>query len=161
MAEHIAQIARKVEVPSFFTTTLERVISVRKAFSAKVAGLDLGSDARHGFFVGDLEKVRGALKPFVKDDAFNVSQLKNEIKKVDAEEKKFSSRFRNFFEVLEVYEPSDAFLNAPDVEAPKRTPPIPLEYTAEVEDTVEEAIFALVTLFDSSFSCGMRSTDCG
>lgn len=51
--------------------------------------------------------------------------------------------FKNMFDVLEVYAPSEAFLNAPDVAAKSATD---LEYTFEQEESAEDATFALVAL---------------
>ncbi|KAF5120200.1 hypothetical protein E5D57_013551 [Metarhizium anisopliae] len=56
---------------------------------------------------------------------------------------KSQEAFKNMFDVLQVYAPSESFLNAPDV-APKSA--TILEYTVEQDESMEAAIFALVTL---------------
>lgn len=114
---------------------------MRKSFAERLASngvrLDFASDNRHSYFVGVLEKVRDYLKPLMKSGVFTA---KEESKASDGKPK---DAFRNLFEVLDVYSPSEEFLNAPDVVIPPRAE---TEFTVEEDDTLEEAIFALMAL---------------
>lgn len=56
-------------------------------------------------------------------------------------EDKNSTPLSNMFECLNVYTPSETFLNAPDI-----TPEPSVQYTVEQEPTLEDATFALLTL---------------
>lgn len=111
---------------------------MRKSFSERLAAsgarIDPASDGRHSYFVGVLEKVRDYLKPLMKTGSF----------KVDQSDGKPTDKFKSMFDVLDVYTPSEEFLNAPDIIIPKST--ADTEYTAEKEDTLDEAIFSLVAL---------------
>jgi hypothetical protein len=96
--------------------------------------------------VNVLQKVRKTLSPLLDADAFNVVSLRNAISKVDGGGRKASTSLNNLFEVLEVYEPSAEFINAPDM-----TPSTPseTEYTVEVEeDSLFEALFTMTALMD-------------
>ncbi|KAK7429745.1 hypothetical protein QQZ08_003771 [Neonectria magnoliae] len=140
MANYVAKMD-SVTVPNHLTVALERVIWVRKNFSKWLvdggAEVEPGSDERHSFFVGVLEKVRDCLKPLIGAGSFNADEA---AKKAD---EKSQGPFKNMFDILEVYAPSEAFLNAPDA-APRSA--TDLEYTVEQGESTEDAIFALVAL---------------
>ena len=53
--------------------------------------------------------------------------------------------YKNIFDVLEAYEPSQAFLDAPDV-SPSPKPSTGIEYTAEPDTSFAEALFAFTSL---------------
>jgi hypothetical protein len=114
---------------------------VRKNFSKRLVdnGVEVqpGSDERHSFFVGVLEKVRDCLKPLMGTGSFNAEEA---AKKAG---EKFQGPFKNMFDILEVYAPSEAFLNAPGV-APKSA--TDLKYTVKQDESREDAVFALVVL---------------
>lgn len=143
MASFLAAV-EAIKVPDYFAVAIERVIWVRRSFAGRLAEngtkVNVGSDERHGHFVDVLEKVRDHLKPHI--DAGSVYNME-EMKKAAMEMKTSTDPLKNVFSILDVYEPSEAFLNAPDVEIPKRPQ---LEYIAEEEDTLYDAIFALTTL---------------
>ncbi|KAH8685022.1 hypothetical protein BGZ61DRAFT_507303 [Ilyonectria robusta] len=130
MASFIAKID-SVKVPDHLAVALERVIWVRKSFSQRLADsgakVDLASDERHSFFVG----------PFMGTGGFNIDEA---AKKAGD---KSQNPFKNMFDVLKVYTPSEAFLNAPDVAA---KPATDLKYTAEQDESAEDAFFALFAL---------------
>ncbi|CAJ2500263.1 Uu.00g031160.m01.CDS01 [Anthostomella pinea] len=144
MAAHLANTAT-LKVPHFFAVAIERAIRVRKAFSKKLAAsgafTDIESDSKHAYFVNVLEEVRNLLKPALEAGVFNAEELKN----AETTTEKSKNPLTNVFGILGVYEPSDAFINAPDVVVPK-TPE--LEYIAESDKSTDEAIFALTALFD-------------
>ncbi|KAH7109943.1 hypothetical protein EDB81DRAFT_832677 [Dactylonectria macrodidyma] len=140
MASYIAK-TDSVKVPDHLTVALERVIWVRKNFLKRLvdsgAEVEPGSDERHSFFVGVLEKVRDCLKPLMETGSFNADEAAKRAGE------KSQDPFKNMFAVLEVYAPSEAFLNAPDVAAKSATD---LKYTVEQDESAEDAIFALVAL---------------
>ncbi|KID82807.1 hypothetical protein MGU_09899 [Metarhizium guizhouense ARSEF 977] len=140
MASHIAKLD-SVKVPHDLTVALERVIWVRKNFLKRLldsgAEIEPGSDERHSFFVGVLEKVRDCLKPLMETGSFNADEA------AEKAGEKSQEAFKNMFDVLQVYAPSESFLNAPDV-APKSA--TVLEYTVDRDESIEDAIFALVAL---------------
>ncbi|RYP56968.1 hypothetical protein DL769_009783 [Monosporascus sp. CRB-8-3] len=138
LAEFIATVnePKPVSVPLTITTTLSRVIRVRKSFSTLLekegGALDVDSDVKHSYFVGILEKVRDILKPLV--GALDLSEMHETVPDTSI----------NPFSELEVYEPSEAFLNAPDVDI------IMPDYVPEPEDTMEDAYFAFWALFQDT-----------
>ncbi|KAF4978473.1 hypothetical protein FZEAL_5159 [Fusarium zealandicum] len=140
MASYVANLA-SVSVPEHFAVALERVIWVRKSFSDRLTACgarpNSASKDRHSYFVGVLEKVRDCLKPLMSAGVFGTS-------KPAAQDSK--DYLKNMFNVLDVYTPSEAFLNAPDVTVPKSTTED--KYTAEQDDSLEHAIFALFALLD-------------
>ena len=107
LAESISNYEKPtLAIPQAFFSTLNRVISVRNGFSELLSRHnekpDVKSDARHSYFVGILERVREVLKPF-SDSAISTST-----DTVD--------QLANQFDALVVYEPSEDFINAPDIE---------------------------------------------
>ncbi|KAM0560087.1 hypothetical protein ACHAPJ_004047 [Fusarium lateritium] len=141
MAKHVAD-SNAVEVPHQLAVALERVIWVRKSFAQRLgqsgARKDRRSDASHSYFVGVLEKVRDYLKPFMEAGTFNPEDPSTKA------DKKSDNAFKNMFDVLNVYTPSESFLNAPNVATP--TPVATEEYTVEEADTWEDAVFAFMAL---------------
>ncbi|KAF4470290.1 Ank-repeat mbp1 [Fusarium albosuccineum] len=141
MAKHIAEI-ESISVPDDTATALERVIWVRKNFAERLAArmgfTDRASDIRHSFFVQVLERVRDYLKPLMKAGVFDAGQTSS------AEGRESDNPFKNMFEALNVYNPSEAFLNAPDVVIPPSTPEV--KYTVEEDNSVEELLFAFTSL---------------
>ncbi|RYP82500.1 hypothetical protein DL770_005560 [Monosporascus sp. CRB-9-2] len=146
LAEFIAAVnkPKPVSIPVAIATTLGRVIRVRKSFSALLekegSPLDVDSDVKHSYFVGILEKVRDILKPLV--GALDLSEMHETVPDTSM----------NPFSELEVYEPSEAFLNAPDVDI---TMP---DYVPEPEDTIEDAYLAFCALFQDALSLRSRSS---
>ncbi|RYP73601.1 hypothetical protein DL771_003489 [Monosporascus sp. 5C6A] len=144
LAEFIATVnkPKPVSIPQTIMTTLSRVIRVRKSFSTLLekegSTLDVDSDVKHSYFVGILEKVRDILKPLV--GALDLSEMHETVPDTSM----------NPFSELEVYEPSEAFLNAPDVDI--TTP----DYVPEPEDSMEDAYFAFCALFQDALSLRSR-----
>ncbi|RBQ65614.1 hypothetical protein FVER53590_06009 [Fusarium verticillioides] len=132
-----------VEVPFKTTIALERGIWVRRSFSQKLtesgARRDRRPDASHSHFVEVLEKVRGYLKPIVEAGLFKPDDLD---KKPDV---KANHPVKGMFDVLNVYTPSEEFLNAPDI-TPTPTAEPETQYTVEEEVTWEDAFFAFAAL---------------
>ncbi|RSL78304.1 hypothetical protein CEP51_008303 [Fusarium floridanum] len=137
LAEHIsASKIPALSVPEVFFNTLHRVIAVRSSFSEKLsrhgAEPDIESDARHSYFVGILEKVGEVLKPFKPPTASSSSDA------VDA--------LTNQFDALEVYEPSQDFLDAPDIPRPEAAGQDAAIYEADPSPTLEDALVAFAMM---------------
>jgi hypothetical protein len=100
--------------------------------------------------VGVLEKVRDILRPLIGAGVLNAREL--EKAGAAADKSKHEGPFRNMFGILSVYEPSEAFRDAPDAIDP--TPPdhVPMaagvKYGMEPDNSLEEVFFALTTLFN-------------
>ncbi|KAJ4138323.1 hypothetical protein NW768_002146 [Fusarium equiseti] len=122
-----------IEVPHRTAVALERVIWVRRSFSKQVGGRDRRSDATHAHFINVLEKVRDHLKPIMEAGLFKPTDT--------PKEGKARRPLSNMFDCLNVYTPSETFLNAPDI-----TPEPSVQYTVEQEPTLEDATFALLAL---------------
>lgn len=144
LAEYIAAAQETLkEIPDFFSAALIRVIDARKKFSAVLRlrssdpTMETASDRTHAYFVGVLESVRQTLAPLM--SAFDMQDLKTAANDIHTEQ---STSNANLFATLEVYEPSEDFLNAPDI-TPSRTEPT---FTMEAPDPVDEALFALTSL---------------
>ncbi|KAH8842893.1 hypothetical protein MCOR27_000101 [Pyricularia oryzae] len=137
LAEYIAEKA--APVPEVFRTVIDRVIAARSKFGGQLRdygeAIDPGSDAKHQHFVDVLAKVRSVLSPLM-------PAVKDEDGQSDA------ARLANRFTGLAVYEPSQEFLNLPDVARPGTAQNDDSTYEAQPERSFEEAIFALDALIN-------------
>ncbi|KAI1124433.1 hypothetical protein F5Y10DRAFT_30607 [Nemania abortiva] len=148
LAGFISEKRAKVgKVPTSFVKTLDRVIRARRAFGDKVAdqGEATGDNSAHMYFVSVLEKVRDVMKPLFPSQASSQKQASADEETEDA----FSNRFAG----LSVYEPSEAFLNMPDIERPQPAKTagddeLGATYEAERLNAFEDVIFALTTLMN-------------
>lgn len=145
LAEYIAGYkGTRVEVPEGFTSSLHRAIAVRRSHGADVSEApgktteSQASDDRHSYFIGVLEHVRDTLRPLMPESLKN---MESETKPADAE------KLSNLFDKLELFEPSEDFLNAPDAtpSAPGE-PPSAARYEAERLQDFEEALLLLQLL---------------
>ncbi|KAI1207163.1 uncharacterized protein F4807DRAFT_435922 [Annulohypoxylon truncatum] len=144
LAEFVAS-KREVSVSGSFIATLRRVIVARGGFGEKLAQHgavpDELSDAKHGYFVGILEKVYEVLKPRVKIGLIDSSPAPSSDES-DADD------FANRFASLQVYEPSDDFLNAPDLERPKPLEGDKITYEAEQATSLEDLLVVVTMLIN-------------
>ncbi|KAK8036424.1 hypothetical protein PG991_001561 [Apiospora marii] len=148
MARHIvsAEAEPAVEVPPTLSAALSRVIWARKAFARQMGSK---ADRKHSFFVQVLERVQDTLKPLLSgsesgSDALDLSDVKKSVDDIGAAGQDDKPKARSsVFEFLDVYEPSEEFLNAPDVVLPERHD---ASYQIEEVDERDEAIFAFMTL---------------
>lgn len=142
LAEYIAgKTSPSIKIPRTFVTALNQAISVRRNH-----GMELGSqqpdvqetrdsDERHGYFIGILERVHDVLRPRMPADEMPGSQA-------DAAQK-----LANRFDGLNVEEPSEAFLQSPDVSLPDSEPSIPeANYEAGRLQDFEEAFLSFTLL---------------
>ncbi|KAH7167959.1 hypothetical protein DER46DRAFT_574814 [Fusarium sp. MPI-SDFR-AT-0072] len=142
MAKHVAE-TNAVEVPHKTAIALERGIWVSQKLTESGARRDRRSGASHSHFVEVLEKARDYLKPIMEAGLFKPDDLD---KKTDV---KTNHPAKGMFDVLNVYTPSEEFLNAPDITP---TPTTETQYTVEEEVTWEDAFFAFTAL--------LRNYDC-
>lgn len=145
LAEFVAASEKPVvSVPLSFANTLNRVISTRSGFGGRMA--DLGSspsdsaDSKHSYFVGVLEKVREVLKPRVSPTTKDAAGPRTPPDKMDGVGGKFAS--------LSVYEPSEEFLNAPDIKRPARAKEANTTYIAEPLEDIKEVLFAYTLMIN-------------
>ncbi|KAF5234223.1 hypothetical protein FAUST_7749 [Fusarium austroamericanum] len=141
------------QIPLFFRTALERAIWARKTFSVHFSEankhLNVEANTAHAYFVSVLEKVRCVLLKVEGGSGFKFNTMSkdsatNIIRDGSVAEAEISSC--NLFQALQVYEPSEDFLNASDVVLPAPSPPIDIEYTVENDGSEVECIFAFTTL---------------
>ncbi|KAI1071962.1 hypothetical protein LB507_005058 [Fusarium sp. FIESC RH6] len=133
LAESISNYNKPaLSIPQAFFSTLNRVISVRNGFSEQLfrhnEKPDVKSDARHSYFVGILEKVREILKPF--SDSATATSTDT----VD--------QLANQFDALKVYEPSEDFINAPDIQRPETTENEQVIFEVDPSESFDEALIA-------------------
>lgn len=142
LADYIAASTKPlVKVPSSFAVVLNRAISVRRSHGAQAEKSASESSANsHNYFIGILEHVQQVLRPRMAGDKGDTSS--ENIQNVT-----------NKFEGLDVQEPSEAFLQAPDLPMPTSTTgrTVEVNYEAERMQDFEEATFAL-TLLLTDFS---------
>ncbi|KAI1859910.1 uncharacterized protein JN550_011829 [Neoarthrinium moseri] len=126
---------KNIAVPRPFASTLDRLIKVRGGFGSQLVehgkASNATSDRKHSFFVGVLQKVREILKPLTQ------TTVEREDARTPMEEA--ASRFAG----LSVYEPSEEFLNAPDVERPQQTPGDDAVYEAEQSTSYADVMYAV------------------
>ncbi|KAG8162515.1 hypothetical protein KVR01_008280 [Diaporthe batatas] len=127
-----------ISVPRSFTNTLNRVIAMRSGFSKKLAKIrdhtDASNDSSHAYFVGILEEVHEVLKPRVRPSTPNPPIFSSSTDPVGEVGGKFAG--------LSVEDPSEAFLNAPDIERPTPAENDKATYKAEPQQELAEIMFA-------------------
>ncbi|KAF5027156.1 hypothetical protein F66182_729 [Fusarium sp. NRRL 66182] len=134
MAECIAACKNPaITVPESFVCTINRVIRIRSSFGSRMrkhgVETDADSDHAHGYFVGVLDRVREVLRPRM------APSTNTQTPSVSETQKKYSG-----FDPLPVYEPSQEFLDAPDIERPQKTQNDTTIYEAEANVSFEDAL---------------------
>lgn len=145
LAEFVAASRKPiVSVPLAFANKLDRVISTRYGFGTRLVELgnstDASADSKHSYFVGVLEKVREVLRPRVSpasQDAATVRTPSDPIGEV-------GGRFAG----LSVDNPSEEFLNAPDIEMPVKAKDENATYVAEPLKDLQEVLFAYTLMIN-------------
>lgn len=148
LAEYIAgRTNPPVRVPGTFISAIDRAISVRRSHGLEAAALQpdtpetRDSNESHGFFIGVLQRVRDVLRPRMLTEQTGVQVSTEDQLTEDAQ------RLANKFEGLEVEEPSETFLQAPDVTVPKKEIEKPdAIYEAERLQDMEEAMLSFTLL---------------
>lgn len=159
LAEFIAGYTNPiVQVPVELVKALNRAINLRAQHNdwsrqtkaeedqeARVA-----ADATHSYFLGVLDRVREVLKPRMPAETGNESLPQSvEGTRVPASlEAEDLEDFTNLFDMLDLEEPSQAFLDAPGVpHKPKAEKPAEGLYEAETDQSREEKYLASHCLF--------------
>lgn len=143
LAKHIADTADPtITVPDEFVATIDRVISIRSSFGERLAehgvGPDTEADLKHRHFVEVLKKVREALLPRMSSKASSSALSKAAT----------SDEISNRFAGLAVEEPSQAFLNASDIERPTQPTEDKTTYEAETLPELEDVLFTFFTMMN-------------
>ncbi|KAH7161103.1 hypothetical protein EDB81DRAFT_866637 [Dactylonectria macrodidyma] len=136
LAEFVSASTKPVvSVPASFVDTIDRNIYMRSKFGSKMAthGMeqDTESDASHSYFVGVLEKVREVLKPRMPVGTAAIEPFET---------------LNNRFSGLDLFEPSQEFLDAPDVERPNNAQGDNALYEAEPQTSLKDAVIAFVMM---------------
>lgn len=145
LAEFIARSQEPlVSVPVSFSTTIDRVIALRSGFGAQMSELgsapSAASEEEHQHFVGILQAVRQALKPRMSTSTAPSTNL--DLSK-DADESLATG-----FNALELYEPSQEYLDAPDIERPGKATGDDALYETEPLTSLEDAVAAYFMLMN-------------
>lgn len=137
LAEFIA-LKPKLSVPTSFKDTLDRVIAKRSGFSGKLeqhrSVPDKKSDESHKFFVGILKRVRDILKPCMASTPSGAESQRRGVS--------------NKFAPLDIHEPSEEFLNAPDVSRPSNAQGDKAIYEVEAQTSLPEFMLALAMIIN-------------
>lgn len=159
LAECIARYTKPaVKVPVAVVNFLNRAIELRQQHNTWSRGPDESqisanvdeSNESHSYFLGVLEQTREILKPrmpseMIKDFLSKPSSSVNEQGKSDAQ---VNGQISNMFDRLDIQEPSQTFLDAPDVEQPTDTEVVrEPDYEAERLQSIEEQYLASHCLF--------------
>lgn len=135
-----------ISVPLTFINTLNRVISTRSRFSERLslhgAHVDIDSDFRHSYFTGILEQVLDILKPRTSPSTQDAAQAGAEGPSASL------GNLGGKFAKLDVYEPSEEFLNAPAIERPSPVKNDDAIYETDPGATLEDAMFAYMLMLE-------------
>ncbi|KAM3499751.1 hypothetical protein MY10362_007013 [Beauveria mimosiformis] len=150
MATHIAGCSEGVSIPRYFARALDRVISVRKTFSARLASngvqISAESDKSHSFFVEVLEKVREVLQPLLATVQVSSVSVAAEAATPEKASEQPGELFHNLFGVLDVYQTSSQFEEQPDAVPPPPPAPAQTAYVAEQGTSAMDLVFAMTAL---------------
>lgn len=143
LAEFVAASRKPVVVvPVALMNTLARVIAVRTQFGVRMASAGVRgtseSDANHGYFVGVLQKVQAILQARVAATTTTTTTAA-----ASTPETPTASAARTGFDALNMFQPSQAFEDAPDA-PPVHRPEKPVDddvvYEAEPLASWEDAV---------------------
>ncbi|VUC22349.1 unnamed protein product [Clonostachys rosea] len=144
-----------VTVPTVFSQTLNRVITLRTGYgqmrTESGAEPDAEGDEKHGYFVGVLQAVRDALRPRMTTEEAAASADKPSPSSNASTFQATAEDLGNKFAALNVDDPSQAFIDdftSAPVERPKAQEQDPVDYTAEEPVSLEELLFSMTLLFN-------------
>lgn len=160
LAEYIAGFSKPVvEVPKSIVKVLDRAIELRKrhgVYSRRRKGSEeptdqeINSDESHLHFLGILERIREILKPRMPSDMIDdfLSKPLSGVEINGDPEGQITSPIGNKFSNLDIHEPSQEFVDAPDV-TPAAVSQSDSErrYEAETVHSLEEQYLAAHCLF--------------
>jgi hypothetical protein len=155
LAEFVAACQKPfVSVPLSFANTLNRVISARSGFRSKLDDVgdlpDVSADSKHSYFVGVLERVREVLTPRLSPASRDAATPQAPSPSDPVGE--VGGRFAG----LSVDEPSEKFLNAPDIERPVPVNNDKATYVAEPLQDLLEVLFAYTLLYEDLYKIRAR-----
>lgn len=145
LADYIAAATKsQANVPASFVAVLNRAILVRRKHGLQATArfpADIQSQASsdsHGHFIGILEYVQQALRPRMRSE-----DIKDRLTQPsDDASLENIQNITNKFDGLDVQEPSEAFVQAPEIAMPTPTNGKPeVDYEAERMQDFEEAYF--------------------
>ena len=132
-AQWIAEHGEQSTVSYSFAVALNYAITIRTIHGKEVSGVDLKSDERHQHFIDILRRVRKTLSSVMGPKVAQAAGIQ-----VDP-----AITLSSQFAQLEVEEPSEQFLRAPDVSLPL------IKNRFEIErDPLEEALFAIELILE-------------
>ena len=159
LAECIARFTKPaVKVPVDLAKALNRAIKLRQESSTRSqsqADSELSaeieeSNKSHAYFLGILERTREMLKPLMPPEMVQdfLSKPSSGVDGQEASGTQINGQISNLFDNLDIEEPSQVFLDAPDVERKTDTTssPEPI-YEAEKVQSMEEQYLAAHCLF--------------
>ncbi|KAF6787604.1 hypothetical protein CSOJ01_15197 [Colletotrichum sojae] len=146
LAQFVSNSKQKIaSVPDSFVSALNRVIGLRSSFGAQLSQYGVkpskAADMRHNYFLGVLDQVRQVLRPRMTADGARAS---NET----------PDSLSNRFSALNLFEPSQKFLDAPDAKPAKLDKDV--VYEAETAVFGEDAIFFFQLLWRDLFDIRMH-----
>ncbi|KAI4174355.1 MAG: hypothetical protein LQ346_008245 [Caloplaca aetnensis] len=161
LAEFLAGYTKPIiKVPLALVKALDRAIELRtqhteyarKSTSRDDKAKQLDADTNHSYFLGVLGRVREVLRPRMTAAMAEGPWLPQHAKRDVAAESldgKEEEEITNRFQMLDLEEPSQAFLDAPGVSAkPQVQLPVRPSYVAEVDQSLEEKLMASFCLFE-------------
>lgn len=157
LAECIARFTKpSVEVPVGLVKVLNRAIELRQQHNARSRGQTESepsleeSNESHAYFLGILERTREILKPRMPSEMIqdSLTQPISDANGQGNSNAQIDGQINNMFDNLDIQEPSQAFLDAPDVERGTDAKPIrDPNYEAEKPQSLEEQYLATHCLF--------------
>lgn len=159
LAECIARFTKPaVKVPLTLAKTLDRAIELRqqhntssRARTESEVSIDVEeSNKSHAYFLGILVHTREILKPRMPSEMINdfLSQPSSSAGGQRKSDTQLNEKISNVFDSLDIQEPSQSFLDAPDVERATGTEAIrEPDYDAEKVQSREEQYLATHCLF--------------
>ncbi|CAG7566386.1 unnamed protein product [Fusarium equiseti] len=131
----IASTKPLIKVPASFAETIDRVIYMPSTFGSKMIDhgveRDGDKDASHNHFVGVLESVRSILRPRMPAGTPALTSFED---------------LTNRFSSLNIHEPSQEFLDAPELVRPKKEQSDDNDYEAELQKSFADAMMAYFVL---------------
>ncbi|KAL8920345.1 MAG: hypothetical protein Q9208_006316 [Pyrenodesmia sp. 3 TL-2023] len=148
-----------IKVPVALANALDRAIVLRtqrneysrQSTSREGKGTQLDSDVTHSYFLRVLERVREVLRPRMTVPPAADPRPKHAKRSfpADSSDAKEEEQISNRFQMLDLEEPSQAFLNAPGIAPQPRVQPlVKSSYEAEVDQSLEEKCMASFCLFE-------------
>lgn len=159
LAECIARFTKPaVKVPMTLAKVLNRAIELRQQHNTwsrdqaqSEPSVDVEeSNESHAYFLGILERTREILKPLTPSEMINdfLSKPSSRVSGQEQSDAQINEQIGNMFDNLDIQEPSQSFLDAPDVEPGTSTEsPLEPDYEAEKVQNIGEQYLAAHCLF--------------